>query len=86
MADVAKRLAVLGCTGSIGRQTLEVARAFPRQFDVVGLAAGGNLPLLQEQMAEFKPKFVYYLQGQDQPLGRRCRYISPRRRFWPYSP
>ena len=76
MADVAKRLAVLGCTGSIGRQALEVVRAFPRQFDVVGLAAGGNLPLLQEQIAEFKPKFVYHLQEQDQPLGRRCRYIS----------
>ena len=42
MADEIKNLAVLGCTGSIGRQTLEVVRAFPERFRVVGLAGGSN--------------------------------------------
>ncbi|MFC1912950.1 1-deoxy-D-xylulose-5-phosphate reductoisomerase [Chloroflexota bacterium] len=55
-----KQLAVLGSTGSIGRQTLEVVRALPDRFCIVGLAAGGNMDLLAEQVAEFKPKFVSY--------------------------
>jgi len=55
-----KRLAVLGSTGSIGRQTLDVVRALPRQFRVVGLAAGQNTDLLAEQINEFKPQFAYY--------------------------
>lgn len=53
-----KRLAVLGSTGSIGRQTLEVVSAFPDRFEVVALACGENVPLLKEQVAEFKPKLV----------------------------
>jgi 1-deoxy-D-xylulose-5-phosphate reductoisomerase len=53
-----KRLAVLGSTGSIGRQTLEVVRTLPERFEVVALACGKNVPLLQEQVAEFKSKFV----------------------------
>jgi 1-deoxy-D-xylulose-5-phosphate reductoisomerase len=53
-----KRLAVLGSTGSIGRQTLEVVRGLPGRFRIVGLAAGRNLDLLAEQVDEFKPDFV----------------------------
>ena len=53
------RLAVLGSTGSIGQQTLEVVRAFPHRFHIVGLAAGKNIDLLAEQINEFKPRFVY---------------------------
>jgi len=53
-------LAVLGSTGSIGQQTLEVVRAFPDRFRVVALAAGGNTDLLNRQIGEFKPRFVYY--------------------------
>ena len=52
-------LAVLGSTGSIGRQTLDIARAFPERLSVVGLAAGHNLKLLSEQIEEFKPRFVF---------------------------
>jgi len=52
-------LAVLGSTGSIGRQTLEVVRAFPERFRIVGLAAGENLELLSRQVKEFKPGLVY---------------------------
>ncbi|MEW6033832.1 MAG: 1-deoxy-D-xylulose-5-phosphate reductoisomerase [Chloroflexota bacterium] len=53
-----KRLAVLGCTGSIGRQTLDVVRAHPGRFKVVALAGGGNVDLLLEQAREFRPEMV----------------------------
>jgi len=52
------RLAVLGSTGSIGRQTLEVARRLRDRFRVVGLAAGHNVDALQEQVREFSPALV----------------------------
>ncbi len=55
---MSKRLAILGATGSIGRQTLEVVRGHRDKLTVVGLAAGGNLSLLAQQMAEFDPKLV----------------------------
>ena len=55
-----KRLTILGSTGSIGRQTLEIVRALPDHFKVVGLAAGENLKLLQQQVTEFKPEMVYF--------------------------
>ena len=53
-----RRLAVLGSTGSIGRQTLEIVRAFPERLEVVALAGGKNISLLKEQVAEFKPRLV----------------------------
>jgi len=52
------RLAVLGSTGSIGRQTLDVVRSLPQHFNVIALAAGGNVTLLEEQVREFRPRFV----------------------------
>ena len=55
----AKGLVVLGSTGSIGRQTLDVVRHFPDRFRVVGLAAGRNVDLLQQQAAEFNPDLIY---------------------------
>ena len=59
MGDMVKRLAVLGSTGSIGQQTLQVVRAFPDKFQIVGLAAGSNIDLLTKQIEEFKPMFVF---------------------------
>lgn len=59
MGDITKRLAVLGSTGSIGQQTLDVVRALPHRFHIVGLAGGKNLDLLAKQINEFKPRFVY---------------------------
>ena len=59
-------MAVLGSTGSIGQQTLDVVRALPGQFRVVGLAAGKNVDLLAEQIGEFKPEFVYYSSADNQ--------------------
>ncbi|MDQ1566545.1 MAG: 1-deoxy-D-xylulose-5-phosphate reductoisomerase [Actinomycetota bacterium] len=47
------RLAILGSTGSVGTQALEVVRANPGTYDVVALAAGRNQKLLAEQAAEF---------------------------------
>ena len=58
-----KRVAVLGSTGSIGQQTLDIVRAFPDQFRVVGLAAGHNVRLLAEQAREFRPRMVCCARG-----------------------
>jgi 1-deoxy-D-xylulose-5-phosphate reductoisomerase len=58
MGDSVKGLAVLGSTGSIGRQTLEVAHRLADRFRVVGLAAGHNVPALREQIEEFSPAVV----------------------------
>lgn len=60
MGNAIKRLAILGSTGSIGRQTLEVVRALPERFHIVGLAAGKNTNVLAEQINEFKPSLVYH--------------------------
>ncbi len=65
MVNAVKRVAVLGSTGSIGRQTLDVIRALPQRFRVVGLAAGKNLELLAEQIEEFKPVFIGCLPEND---------------------
>jgi len=54
-----KKIVILGSTGSIGRQTLDVLRVFPEEFEVVGLAAGANVELLTEQMQEFQPRHIY---------------------------
>jgi 1-deoxy-D-xylulose-5-phosphate reductoisomerase len=53
-----KKVVILGSTGSIGRQTLEVIREFPERFEVVALAAGSNLDLLLEQALLFKPQYL----------------------------
>lgn len=50
-----KKIAVLGSTGSIGTQTLEVVRAYPDRLSVTALAAGGNIRLLEAQIREFHP-------------------------------
>lgn len=49
-----KRIVVLGSTGSIGTQTLDIVSQFPDQFEVVGLAAARNEKLLAEQASRFK--------------------------------
>jgi 1-deoxy-D-xylulose-5-phosphate reductoisomerase len=59
MGSGIKRVAVLGSTGSIGRQTLAVIGAFPELFRVIGLAAGENADLLAKQIKQFQPRFFY---------------------------
>jgi len=58
--SVMKRVAVLGSTGSIGRQTLEVIRALPHRLQVVGLAGGSNANLFRRQLDEFRPKLACF--------------------------
>ncbi|MBU0616007.1 MAG: 1-deoxy-D-xylulose-5-phosphate reductoisomerase [Nanoarchaeota archaeon] len=53
-----KRIAILGSTGSIGTQALDVVSNFPDEFQVVGLSANSNIELLEEQIKRFKPKAV----------------------------
>jgi 1-deoxy-D-xylulose-5-phosphate reductoisomerase len=77
MVAGAKRLAVLGSTGSIGRQTLDVVRALRGRFHVIGLAAGNNLELLAEQVREFRPDYVSHAVGnQEQGRFARCEFIT----------
>ncbi len=58
MGGGVKRIAVLGSTGSIGQQTLEVARLSDGRFSVVALGAGKNVELLARQVQEFEPRLV----------------------------
>ncbi|MDQ4127405.1 MAG: 1-deoxy-D-xylulose-5-phosphate reductoisomerase [Actinomycetota bacterium] len=53
-----RRLTILGSTGSIGRQALDVVRAHPDRFELVGLSAGHDADLLARQAAEFGPAYV----------------------------
>jgi 1-deoxy-D-xylulose-5-phosphate reductoisomerase len=53
-----KRLAILGSTGSIGVNTLDIVQQHPDRFTVVGLAAGSNIDLLEQQMRRFRPACV----------------------------
>jgi len=71
-----KRLAILGSTGSIGRQTLEVVRAFPDRLKVIGLAAGQNSDLLAKQINEFRPELVSLAGPGKLPPGT-YRQVSP---------
>jgi len=56
-----KRLAILGSTGSIGTNTLDVVEQFGEEFEVLTLAAGQNLSVLREQITRFKPRLVSVL-------------------------
>ena len=58
MKTVVKKIAILGSTGSIGRQALEVIKAHPENFVVEVLTANGNADLLIQQAIEFKPNAV----------------------------
>ncbi len=63
-----KRISILGSTGSIGVQTLEVVKQFSDQFEVIGLSAGGNVNLLKKQIKEFKPKVVSVKSSSDEKV------------------
>ena len=53
-----KAISVLGSTGSIGTQTLQIAEEFPDQFKIVALTAGKNLELVVKQVETHKPEVV----------------------------
>ena len=53
-----KKIVILGSTGSVGQQTLEVAKQHLNEFEVVGLSGWENTKLLQEQISFYKPKIA----------------------------
>ena len=66
-----KKIAVLGSTGSIGRQALDIIKHFPEYFQAVVLAAGGNnLALLEEQIRIFRPELAVVF---DQEAAKRLK-------------
>jgi 1-deoxy-D-xylulose-5-phosphate reductoisomerase len=69
-----KGLSILGSTGSIGTNVLRVVGAFPDRFEVVGLAAGGNVAALAEQVARWRPKIVSV--ADPAALGRLSRLVD----------
>lgn len=71
-----KKIAILGSTGSIGTQTLEVVRE-NGDIEVLGLAAGNNIKLLEEQIREFQPRLVaVWSEEKAKELKDRVRDIS----------
>ena len=54
-----RKISILGSTGSIGRQALEVIENLGDKFEIIALTAGNNTDLLNSQIAKFKPKFAY---------------------------
>jgi 1-deoxy-D-xylulose-5-phosphate reductoisomerase len=70
-----KRISILGSTGSIGRQCLQVVDANPGKFEVVALAAGSNVALAAEQVARHRPKVVSV--GTETAARELCSRIHP---------
>lgn len=56
--DKRKKITILGSTGSIGTQTLEIASAYPDRLCVVALAAGSNVGRMEEQIRRFHPRYA----------------------------
>ncbi|MDQ3360832.1 MAG: 1-deoxy-D-xylulose-5-phosphate reductoisomerase [Actinomycetota bacterium] len=72
-----RRLTILGSTGSIGLQALDVVRAHPDRFEVVGLSAGRSAEVLRQQAREFSPEFVALENGQAMDLdGLACERLA----------
>ena len=79
MGGAVKGLAILGSTGSVGTQTLDVVRSFPGGFDVVALAARTSLDTLESQVKEFHPKLISCEATDEQRaslLSNGCRVVS----------
>ena len=70
MASNVTGLVILGSTGSVGRQALDVVRALPDQFRLVGLSAGGNVGLLREQVEQFAPLTAWARPGNESGMLR----------------
>ena len=70
-----KNVIILGSTGSIGTQTLEVIEKLQDKFNVLALACGTNIKLIKEQIEKFSPKYVC-LQNQKDALDLENEYKS----------
>ena len=78
-----KKVAILGSTGSIGRQALEVIASFGGEMQVAGLAAGGNWQLLADQIKAFRPRFVSLTREEDaEKLARTINVEMPPEIYW----
>ncbi|NJP10715.1 MAG: 1-deoxy-D-xylulose-5-phosphate reductoisomerase, partial [Leptolyngbyaceae cyanobacterium RU_5_1] len=62
-----KAISLLGSTGSIGTQTLDIVTQHPDEFRVVGLAAGRNVELLAQQVRQFRPSVVAICEAEKLP-------------------
>ncbi len=66
------KIAILGSTGSIGTSTLEVIEKYPEKYQVVGLTAGNNADLLEQQIRKFKPGVVSLSEDSGTALSKIC--------------
>ncbi|HKX67319.1 MAG TPA: 1-deoxy-D-xylulose-5-phosphate reductoisomerase [Intrasporangium sp.] len=71
-----RRVILLGSTGSIGTQALDLVRRNPDRFEVVGLSAGGNIALLAEQAVAFRVPVVAAANATDDELSAAIRHAS----------
>ncbi|PKL82552.1 MAG: 1-deoxy-D-xylulose-5-phosphate reductoisomerase [Ignavibacteriae bacterium HGW-Ignavibacteriae-3] len=76
-----KKILILGSTGSIGVNTLEIVRAFPDKFEIIGLTANSNIHLLKKQMEEFHPKTIVIADKKKseelkKTIGNSCEVLS----------
>jgi len=76
-----KKILLLGSTGSIGLNTLELVRVFPDKFRIVGLTVNKNIEELEKQIREFSPKFVVVTDQSKaaelkKKIGSSCEVIS----------
>ena len=67
---------LLGSTGSVGTQTLDVVRSMPERLSLLGLAAGRNLDLLASQAREFRPRAIWAADGEQPQVAERLRSIA----------
>ena len=72
-----KRIAILGSTGSIGTQALDVIRNNRDKFEVVALSCGSNVDLLKEQEEEFRPQAVCIGKAALRECGSAAGGVSP---------
>ena len=63
-----KNLSILGSTGSIGTQTLDIVRKHSDEFKVIALTCGHNISLFREQLKEFSPKFAVCAEENDMKI------------------
>ena len=70
-----RKISILGSTGSIGRQALEVIEKLNDRFEIIALTAGSNTELLNKQIKNFKPKY-FYADNKDDIVGAKFRTLE----------
>ena len=66
-----KKISILGSTGSVGTQCLDIISEFKNKFEIVSLTAGKNEKLLSDQIKKFKPKFYLSDEKINHQIGKR---------------